>query len=136
MTVIAVAGGACLLVIASSSLLGRKVIKLVRGWKSKDPEEMERLRRLDINRRGRIVSAEIVDFIENLTSQAPGRVVVYRYQVAGVVYEAAQEVSSFAGLDLVTEGLAGTASSVKYDPQQPVNSIIACEEWSGFKAGK
>lgn len=112
--------------------LGRHIAKWASRWRSKSPEEIERLRRQEISRLGRIASAEIVDVLENAPGAAAGRVVVYRYEVAGVTYEAAQEVSAFTQKETLLEALAGSASSIKYDPRKPINSIIACEEWSGI----
>lgn len=105
--------------------------------KAVSPEEAEKRRRLLINRNGRIASAEVVDLVEETPpDQSPRRVVVYRYEVAGVTYEAAQDVFGFSGAEFAGQGLAGLASSVKYDPQMPMNSIIACEEWSGLTLAK
>ena len=133
--IIVAAGGASIGVAALSIGLGRKLIQATRGWGKKSPEEMERLRRLDLNRRGRITPAHVVDFIEDGPPGALRRMVVYRYEVAGVTYEAAQDVSTFAGAELLTRGGAGLSSSAKYDPHAPLNSMIACEEWNGLDAG-
>jgi hypothetical protein len=103
-------------------------------WRQKDPNELERLRRLDVNRRGRITSAEIVNFLEPESAAAgTGRscLIVYKYEVAGVTYEVSQDVSALSGI-LPGDALTNPTASVKYDPRTPTNSIIACEEWSGF----
>ena len=39
-------------------------------WRRKDAAELERLRRLDINRRGRISAGRIVDLVEPQTAGA------------------------------------------------------------------
>lgn len=101
-------------------------------WRRKSPEEMERLRRLDVNRRGRITQAHIVDIVETEAPAARGRLIVYKYEVRGVTYEVAQDVSALAELADVAHSLAGHTVSIKYDPKQPSNSILACEEWSGI----
>jgi len=132
--VVVAAGGASVGAVALSIGLGRKLIWAARRWRKKNPEEIERLRRLELNRRGRITPARIVDVIEDGAPGAVRRVVVYRYEVAGVTYEAAQEVSAFVGAELLTQGLAGSSSSAKYDPHQPLNSMIACEIWNGLDA--
>lgn len=134
--VIVTAAGAFVAVTAISAGLGRKLIRAARRWGKKSPEEVERLRRLELNRRGRIIPARIVDVIEDGAPGALRRIVLYRYEVAGVTYEAAQEVSAFVGVELLTQGLAGLFSNAKYDPHQPLNSMIACEEWNGFDDGK
>lgn len=114
-------------------LAGRQIARWAESWRPRHPEEVERLRRREISRLGRIASAEIVDVIDNASGPAAGRVIIYRYEVAGVKYEAAQDVSAFAQRGILLEALAGSTSSVKYDPRKPINSIIACEEWSGIR---
>lgn len=124
------AAGAAALAVGSVRLL-----RWARARRSKSPEELERLRRLEVNRSGRIAAGEVVDLVEDgRTGQAesPRRVVVYRYEVAGVTYEAAQDVSSLSVAGFLGEALTGLTSSVKYDPDKPMNSIIACEGWNGM----
>lgn len=126
-----VAAGA---VAAGAAAVGLACVRWARKRKSVSPDEAERLRRLRVNRAGRIASAQVVDLIED--TEKPRRVVVYRYEVAGVTYEAAQDVLAFSEAGFSGESLAGLSSSVKYDPQKPMNSIIACEEWSGLACAK
>lgn len=106
----------------------------------KSPDEIERLRRLEVNRRGRITAGQIVGVLEpengDGTSKSEGRptrLLVYRYEVAGFTYEAAQDVSALSEAVFDAPRLGGLAASVKYDPKHPTNSIIACEEWCGVK---
>ena len=109
----------------------------VARWRQKDPDELERLRRLDVNRRGRITTAEIIDLLEPepsgvaSASQKP-LMVVYKYQVAGVTYEVSQDVSALPAALSASRSLAFQTASVKYDPKAPTNSIIACEAWNGM----
>jgi hypothetical protein len=105
----------------------------VRSWRKKSPEELERLRRLDIYRRGRIAAGHVVDLIESGRAGAPSRLIFYKYEVAGVSYEVAQDVSMLPDVFASAHALGGLAASVKYDPKQPTNSIIACEDWSGIE---
>lgn len=118
---------------AVSVILSMRLARLVRRWRAKKPDEVEKLRRFHVNGHGRIASAEILDVLEKGPPENSSCVLVYRYQVAGVVYEAAQEVSNFPGITILAESLSGLEASVKYDPRKPANSIIACEEWSGLK---
>jgi hypothetical protein len=74
-----------------------------------------------------------VDLLEPDGTPAPGHLIVYTYEVAGVTYEAAQDISALPQVAGAAHGLAGQTVSVKYDPRRPTNSIIACEEWSGLK---
>jgi hypothetical protein len=128
---------AILVTTAAGSIAGVLAVwgyRRVLRWRRKDPNELERLRRLDVNRRGRITSAEIVNFLEpESTAAGTGRscLIVYKYEVAGVTYEVSQDVSALSGI-LPGDALANPTASVKYDPKTPTNSIIACEEWSGF----
>jgi hypothetical protein len=100
-------------------------------WRRKDPAELERLRRLDVNRRGRISAGKIMDVVEAESGSSASRLVVYKYEVAGVTYEAAQDVQPLPAIAAGAHALLGQTVSVKYDPQKPTNSIIACETWCG-----
>jgi hypothetical protein len=96
---------------------------------------MERLRRLDVNRRGRITAGHVTDLVEQPSGRKSGclaRLIVYKYEVAGVTYEAAQDISSLPDAGWDSRGVADRTASVKYDPKRPANSIIACEEWYGI----
>ena len=119
-------------IVSALAVLGHRRLL---GWRRKDPDEVERLRRLDVNRRGRITSAEIVDFLEPEPSAGGeghrSHLIVYKYEVAGVIYEVSQDVSALSGI-LSARRLADSRASVKHEPRTPTNSIIACEEWSGI----
>jgi hypothetical protein len=101
-------------------------------WRRKDPAELERLRRLDINQRGRICAGRIVDLVEDETAGGKSALVSYSYEVGGVTYEAAQDVTALPEIAARARFLSGQTASVKYDPKRPINSIIACEEWCGL----
>jgi len=101
-------------------------------WRRKDPAELERLRRLNVNKCGRISAGRVVDLLEAETPGSKPSVLVYSYEVAGVIYEAAQDVTALPDIADQAHLLAGQIASVKYDPKRPANSIIACEEWSGL----
>ncbi|MGH9433868.1 MAG: hypothetical protein ACRD3T_20245 [Terriglobia bacterium] len=105
---------------------------LIRNWRRKSPEEIERLRRLDVNRRGRLASAQIVDWIERSAPPEAMRLVVYKYEVGGVTYEAAQEVSALPHFRLPESDAECLTASIKFDPKKPTNSIIVCEDWCGL----
>lgn len=121
---------------AVSAALGIVIWRTLRRSRRKDADEVERFRRLDVNRRGRIVAAEIVDLLESertiSTDARRSLVIFYKYEVAGVTYEASQDLSALPSA-LGSDCSPGSqAASVKYDPKSPTNSIIACEEWSGI----
>ena len=104
----------------------------IRHWRRKSPDEIERLRRLDVHRRGRLTVGHIVDVVDSESGVASRRTIVYVYEVAGVSYEVGQDVTTLPGLASHAHGLADQSASVKYDPKTPTNSIIACEEWCGI----
>lgn len=103
----------------------------VRNWRRKSPEELERLRRLEVNRRGRLVTGQILDFVEPPPGKPGPRLITYKYQVGGVAYEAAQDLSALPNVVTLARRATGQYVNFKYDPQRPTNSILACEEWSG-----
>jgi hypothetical protein len=117
---------------AAAAGLGAWLLACLKRWRRKSPEEIERERRLDVNRRGRIAVGHVVDVVESDGTPAPGRLIVYTYEVAGVTYEAAQDISALPQVAAAAHGLAGQTASVKYDPRRPANSIIACEQWCGI----
>ncbi len=104
-------------------------------WRRKEPAEVERLRRLDIHKRGRISAGHIVDLVESEVAGSKSSLVVYSYEVAGVAYEAAQDVSPLPEIAAIAKFLPGRTVSVKYDTKRPANSIVACEEWTGLPTG-
>lgn len=93
-------------------------------WRSRrlTPEEQERRRRLTIYRQGRLIEAVVTDLETNL--------VHYSYEIRGIRYTASQDVTSFAGG--LAENVIG-AASCKYQLDNPANSIVICEEWSGLR---
>lgn len=91
------------------------------------PEELERRRRATLHRQGKMGDGEIVDV------EAASASIVYSYSVAGVVYTASQDMVSLQSLlpsDVMT--MVGPVS-VKFDPRNPANSIVLCEDWSGLR---
>ena len=108
-------------------------------WKTlrrrrKDPAEIERLRRQAVNACGRIIPGKILEMMEPLPEGPAGPILVYDYEVAGVVYEAAQDVGALPEVAAAAPYLPGQTTSVKFDPKQPTNSILACEDWCGVPA--
>ncbi|MGO9641512.1 MAG: hypothetical protein ACLP1Y_09445 [Candidatus Acidiferrales bacterium] len=126
-------------------------------WKYRrrpDPDEIERKRRSYINHVGRIAEGRVTDLVE-LPAQAssnkrfgifasraskPGasaasgrRLVCYSYSISGVTYETAQDITGLAKRALVEQMVSGQLASVKYDPSNPVNSILIADDWSGIQ---
>jgi len=91
------------------------------------PEERERRRRLAVNAYRRA--------IEGVVNEVEGGFVHYHYQLRGVAYSASQDVSALAHLLPDNTGLLLGPVSVRFDPRNPANSIVICEQWSGMRAG-
>ena len=90
-----------------------------------NPEKRERKRRLEVNRGGRLGDAFITD--------ADAALIYYEYSVHGVQYMASQDVTFLRELlPAEPERLIGVAH-LKYAPNNPANSILLCEEWSGLR---
>ncbi len=123
---IAIAGSAAI------SFAGVWIWRIVRRWRRPSPDEIERLRRLEVNACGRIAMGRIVELAEPLQDGPAGPVLLYDYEVAGVTYEAAQDLSALPEIAAAAPFLPGQTASVKYDPKQPTNSILACETWCGI----
>jgi len=123
---IAVAGSAAL------ALAGVWAWKTVRRWRRKSPDEIERFRRMKVNACGRIILGRVVELAETQPDGPAGPVLLYDYEVAGVTYEAAQDLSALPEIAAAAPFLPGQITSVKYDPKQPTNSILACEAWCGI----
>ena len=88
------------------------------------PERRERLRRETLYRRGRLS--------DGMITEASGTAIYYSYCISGVVYTASQDVSQLADyLPPEPERLIGSVW-LKYAAQNPANSIVLCEQWSGL----
>lgn len=98
-----------------------------------DPDELERLRRMDLARTGRIISGEITGLIEPEDGNKSPLLLVYRYDTAGVTYEVTQDVSMMPQVAAEATRLIGKTISVKYEMKHPSNSIVVCEQWSGIR---
>ena len=91
-----------------------------------NPEKREQKRRLNVNRLGRLGDATIIEASENA--------IYYSYSVRGVQYEASQDIGALRErLPVEPDRLIGAIASLKYAPNNPANSILICEEWSGLR---
>ncbi len=101
----------------------------------KSPEQLELERRTDLTLGGRIIDGNVGDVLE-LEDDTTGQqmiLLVYTYDVAGVTYEASQDVTHLRQfIDLYSCRL-GLPASVKYDPHNPGDSIVISETWSGLR---
>jgi hypothetical protein len=85
-------------------------------------ETREQDRRILVNLRGRLSDANVTGI--------EGSTVYYSYTVRGVGYDASQDISDLLEPQGITAGPG--PSWVKYLPENPANSIIVCEKWSGL----
>jgi hypothetical protein len=91
------------------------------------PEERERRRRLAVNAFRRA--------IEGVVNEADGEIIHYQYELSGVAYFASQDVTALDSLLPGNRGRLLGPVSVRFDPRNPANSIVVCEQWSGLRAG-
>ncbi len=92
------------------------------------PKDKEQQRRLEVNSNGRLGDATILEIA--------GDSIFYEYSVRGITYTASQDISKLRELiPAEPERLIGRPASLKYSSQNPANSILLCEEWSGLRAG-
>ena len=127
------------IVIGGVAALAAAAGVLVWRMRRKTPEQREQERRIRIAQLGRITDGTVIDVSELSISQNGNgssalQLLIYQYDVAGVSYEAAQDVTHLRPfVDLHTCRI-GVPASIKYDPQNPGNSIVIAESWSGLRA--
>ena len=117
-----------------------------------DPSEVEKQRRLYLNKIGRIVEGQILEIVDKPAEAKPEppkrmlrrkpaanggepldtRLLYYTYSISGVTYETAQDISDMEERACLGHAVAGQAASVKYDPSNPSNSILLADDWSGL----
>ncbi len=101
-------------------------------------EEIERERRLTLVKMGRIVDGTVVDIADLSPSESDRpegmKLILYRYEIAGVVYNCSQDVTHMAGFVDIYECRLSFPASIRYDAHNPENSIIVAENWSGLRS--
>jgi len=117
---------------------------------SADPEAAERKRRLHLNQIGRIAEGQVVELMEHAGEQASaskglfgsrarplaGRlrhIVSYSYSISGVTYQTGQDITGLESQVRLERLVAGQPASIKYDPSNPVDSILVADDWSGLR---
>ena len=105
-------------------ILGGLIVWIVRRVRG-NPEARERKRRLGVHKIGRLGDALITEASEDT--------IYYSYSVRGVQYTASQDIRALRNhVPPDPERLIGHAS-LKYATNNPANSILLCEEWSGLR---
>ena len=118
---------------------------------AEDPEEVERRRRLHLNQIGRIAEGQVVELSEHppfpakkpkglfgsrarsLADTRLRKLVSYSYTISGVTYHTAQDVTGLESQIRFDRIAAGQPASIKYDPSNPSDSILAADDWSGLR---
>ncbi len=96
----------------------------------KTPEQRERERRQRLCLHGRICDGNILDVQEDDSTQF----VVYTYEIGGVAYEASQDITHLRQFVDIHSCKLGLPASVRYNPQNPGDSIVIAEEWMGLRS--
>jgi hypothetical protein len=116
-----------------------------------DQEAEERKRRLHLNQIGRIAEGQVVDLVEHpaeskkarkglfgasarpLADMRPRHLVSYSYAISGVTYHTAQDITGLESQVRLERLVPGQPASIKYDPSNPVDSILVADDWSGLR---
>ena len=116
-----------------------------------DQEAEERRRRLHLNQIGRIAEGQVVELVERppeasktgkklfgakphaLAEMRPRRLVSYSYAISGVTYQTAQDITGLDSQIRLERMVPGQPASIKYDPANPVDSILVADDWSGLR---
>jgi len=103
--------------------------------KPKTPEDLERERRAWLETTGRITDGTVIDVQELPTNDHHHAAImlIYQYDVAGVSYECSQDVTYLRHWINLHSCRLGLHTSVKYDPQNPGNSLVVSENWMGLR---
>jgi len=120
----ALIGGIAALTLSAGYMLRRR---------RKTPEQFERERRQRISVHGRIIDGTVIDAQEMAEGDSTVQLLIYRYDVGGVSYEASQDITHLRQFVDIHTCKVGLPSSVKYDPQNPGDSIVISEQWSGLR---
>ncbi len=107
---------------------------LIFGRKKKSAAEIEHQRREWLNQIGRITDGTVIDVQEIAANgHPPATMLIFQYDVGGVSYEASQDVTLLRQLINLHSCRLGLPTSVRYDPQNPGNSIVVSEKWMGLR---
>jgi hypothetical protein len=101
--------------------------------KPKTAKDLERERRHWLDQVGRITDGTVIDVQEMDSGQKAATLLIYQYDVAGVSYEASQDVTYLRQWINLHSCRLGLPTSVRYDPQNPGNSIVVSEKWMGLR---
>ena len=121
-------------------LVSAGALTLVAGYallrrKPRTAEEIERERRVWLEGTGRITDGTVIDVQELAAAENHHAAImlIYKYDVAGVSYECSQDVTYLRHWINLHSCRLGLPTSVKYDPQNPGNSLVVSENWMGLR---
>jgi len=103
-------------------------------------DEIEQLRRNTLATTGRITDGSITDTHgpedspEAPAASAVPEILIYRYIIAGVTYECAQDVHNLP--HLVRDVRVDLPIQIRFDPRSPGNSIVVAETWTGLRLNR
>ena len=102
--------------------------------KPKAPDDFEKQRRAFLDKVGRITDGTVIDVqLVNANGHRAATMLIYNYDVAGVAYEASQDVTYLRQWINLQSCRLGLPTSVRYDPHNPGNSIVISERWMGLR---
>ena len=103
--------------------------------KPKTADDLERERRAWLEGTGRITDGTVIDVQElpPADNYHAAIMLIYKYDVAGVSYECSQDVTYLRHWINLHSCRLGLHTSVKYDPQNPGNSLVVSENWMGLR---
>jgi hypothetical protein len=102
-------------------------------------EELERMRREQLVKSGRIIDGTILDIsefdspVEDGEAGGARQLILYKYEIAGVTYECSQDVTHLKDYVDIHQLRLAFPCSVRYEPRCPSNSIVVAENWSGLR---
>ena len=122
----------------AAAALGCSGYVYYRRWRNRpSAEELERARRLALVKTGRIIDGTVIDIavLDAAESGQPGGLdlILYKYEIAGVVYQCAQDVTALKNFVDIHACRLDFPCSIRYDSHQPGNSIVVAENWSGLR---
>lgn len=105
------------------------------GRKAKAQQDVEKERRAWLEQTGRITDGTVIDVQEIAGKELhkSAVVLIYHYDVAGVSYECSQDVTYLRHIVNLHSCRLGLPTSVRYDPQNPGNSLVVSEKWMGLR---
>ena len=101
--------------------------------KPRNANDVELERRTWLNTVGRITDGTVIDVQEIMIDARPATMLIYQYDVAGVSYEASQDVTYLRQWINLHSCRLGLPTSVKYDSRNPGNSMVIAEGWMGLR---